>query len=186
MAGGCRRPRRGLASGVEGRRSRATRFLVRPERHRRQRGSVMRKHIAAFAAALGLAIVGSLANSTAASASAPPGGQPGQHTEWHRLNPDQSNPASEHERLTCLQGRGWSCHYDKVPEPSLNFHWDSTEGDFHGAVVTQAKPFGMGRDEGYDGTSFHRSPADAPGERLGRRLAAAGLDLCVDLSYPMT
>ena len=98
----------------------------------------MRNHIAAFAAVLGLAIVGSLANSTAADASAPPSGQPGQHTQWHRLNPDQSNPAPEHERLTCLQGRGWSCHYDKVPEPSLNFHWDSTEGDFHGGDVTKS------------------------------------------------
>ena len=79
----------------------------------------MRRFLVLVAAALGLAIVGSLANSTAAAGSASSSGRPGLNTEWHRLNPDQSNPAPEHERLTCLQGRGWSCHYDTVPEPRL-------------------------------------------------------------------
>jgi hypothetical protein len=98
----------------------------------------MHRHIAAFAAALALAVGGSLAGWTAADASAPSSNRPGLNAQWHRLNPDQSNPAPEHERLTCLQGRGWNCHYDKVPEPTLNFHWDSTEGDFHGADITKA------------------------------------------------
>ena len=98
----------------------------------------MRRFLVLVAAALGLAIVGSLANLTAAAGSASSSGRPGLNTEWHRLNPDQSNPAPEHERLTCLQGRGWSCHYDKVPESSLNFHWDTTVGDFNGADITKS------------------------------------------------
>ncbi len=96
----------------------------------------MRQHMAVFAAALALALGGSLANATGAAASPPSSERPGLTTQWHRLNPDQSNPAPEHERLTCLQGRGWTCHYDKVPQPDLNFHWDTTEGDFHGADIT--------------------------------------------------
>ncbi len=55
---------------------------------------------------------------------------------WNRLNNDQSNPAPEHERLSCSRGLAWSCHYDKVPEPQLNFQWDNTSGDFVGADVT--------------------------------------------------
>jgi hypothetical protein len=98
----------------------------------------MRRFLMLVAAALGLALVGSLANSTAAAGSASSSGRPGLNTEWHRLNPDQSNPAPEHERLTCLQGRGWSCHYDKVPEPGVNFHWDTTVGDFNGGDVTKS------------------------------------------------
>jgi len=65
-------------------------------------------------------------------------GSPSSPGAWHRLNPDQSNPAPEHERLTCSEGRSWSCHYDKVAEPGLNLHLDSTVGNFHGGDVTKS------------------------------------------------
>jgi len=64
---------------------------------------------------------------------------------WHRLNPQQSqsNPAPEHERLTCHMSAGqavvalpWACRYDKLPEPALNFAWNTTRGRFHGADVS--------------------------------------------------
>jgi hypothetical protein len=68
---------------------------------------------------------------------------------WHRLNPQQSqsNPAPEHERLTChrsdesvvaqsLVGPAWVCRYNKLPEPALNFAWNTTTGRFRGADVT--------------------------------------------------
>jgi hypothetical protein len=55
---------------------------------------------------------------------------------WHRLNPDQSNPAPEHERLRCREGAVWVCRYDKVPEPKLNFSWDRTTARFVGRDVT--------------------------------------------------
>lgn len=59
------------------------------------------------------------------------------HTStWHRLNPDQSNPAPEHERLRCREAAVWACHYDKVPEPRLNFSWDRTTAKFAGRDVT--------------------------------------------------
>lgn len=57
---------------------------------------------------------------------------------WHRLNADQSNPAPEHERLSCVQGRLWLCRYDKVPEPALNFSWNSTTGYFAGRDITSS------------------------------------------------
>jgi hypothetical protein len=47
----------------------------------------------------------------AASAASPP-----TTSVWHRLNPDQSNPAPEHERLQCIETSVWVCRYDKVPE----------------------------------------------------------------------
>ena len=64
---------------------------------------------------------------------------------WHRLNPQQSqsNPAPEHERLTCHRSDGlpfealpWACRYDKLPEPALNLAWNTTRGRFRGADVT--------------------------------------------------
>ena len=66
-------------------------------------------------------------------------GNPPAQGVWERLNPDQSNPAPEHERLSCSEGRrNWSCHYDKVAEPELNFHWDATVGTFAGGDVTKS------------------------------------------------
>jgi hypothetical protein len=58
--------------------------------------------------------------------------------QWHRLNPDQRNPAPEHERLRCHQsdGAAWTCFYDKLPEPELNFSWNTTRGTFRGVDVT--------------------------------------------------
>lgn len=40
--------------------------------------------------------------------------------EWHRLNPDQSNPAPQHERFICVEWRVWRCTYDHVAEPTLD------------------------------------------------------------------
>jgi hypothetical protein len=77
----------------------------------------------------------------AAVAALPAGasGSPSDQSAWHRLNPDQSNPAPEHERLRCAEGRrNWSCQYDKVAEPDLNFHWDATVGTFAGRDVTKS------------------------------------------------
>jgi hypothetical protein len=59
-------------------------------------------------------------------------------SNWHRLNPDQSNPAPEHERLTCSQGATWYCAYFKQAEPRLNFHWDSSVGSFIGSDATDS------------------------------------------------
>jgi hypothetical protein len=55
---------------------------------------------------------------------------------WHRLNPDQSNPAPEHERLRCREAAVWVCRYDKVPEPGLNFSWNRTTAHFVGRDIT--------------------------------------------------
>jgi hypothetical protein len=74
----------------------------------------------------------------AAIAALPAAGSPPAPGAWHRLNPDQTNPAPEHERLTCSEGSSWSCRYDKVAEPELNFHWDGTVGTFTGGDVTTA------------------------------------------------
>jgi hypothetical protein len=52
--------------------------------------------------------------------------------EWHRLNAAQSNPAPEHERFQCVEGFTWTCLYDKVPEPALNFSWNAQQGSFTG------------------------------------------------------
>jgi hypothetical protein len=57
---------------------------------------------------------------------------------WHRLSEDQSNPAPEHQRLTCLEAVSWACVYDKIPEPSLNFFWDGDTGYFLGRTLTAA------------------------------------------------
>jgi hypothetical protein len=54
--------------------------------------------------------------------------------EWHRLNPDQGNPAPQHERFTCAEGQVWRCSYDKVAEPTL--HADGTVARFVGHTVT--------------------------------------------------
>ena len=54
---------------------------------------------------------------------------------WHRLNPDASNPAPEHERLTCARGASvLLCQYDKVR--AEGYHWDRTVGRFKGKNVT--------------------------------------------------
>ena len=67
----------------------------------------------------------------AASAAAP------QSTStWHRLNPDQSNPAPEHERLRCIEAAVWVCRYDKVAEPALNFSWNRITAQFIGRDIT--------------------------------------------------
>jgi len=67
----------------------------------------------------------------AASAAAPP-----QTSTWHRLNPDQNNPAPEHERLRCIEAAVWVCRYDKVPEPTLNFSWNRITAQFVGRDIT--------------------------------------------------
>jgi hypothetical protein len=61
---------------------------------------------------------------------------PASTTTWHRLNPDQSNPAPEHERLRCIEAAVWVCRYDKVPEPDLNFSWNRTTAQFIGRDIT--------------------------------------------------
>jgi hypothetical protein len=47
--------------------------------------------------ALVLLLVTGLAVPAASAASPPP------TSTWHRLNPDQNNPAPEHERLRCIE-----------------------------------------------------------------------------------
>jgi hypothetical protein len=55
--------------------------------------------------------------------------------EWHRLNPDQSNPAPEHELLSCVRGTGiLLCQYSKVR--GGGYHWDRTVGRFKGEIAT--------------------------------------------------
>lgn len=71
-----------------------------------------------------------------AAAASPPADLP-QNSVWTRLDMDHSNPAPEQERLSCSRGLQWTCHYDKVPEPALNFWWDTTSGDFVGTDVTR-------------------------------------------------
>ncbi len=71
--------------------------------------------------------------SATAPATAHRGGHHGhEQVVWHRLNPDQGNPAPEHERIACSPGRVWRCTYDKVSEPTL--HADRTTGRFVGRV----------------------------------------------------
>jgi hypothetical protein len=54
---------------------------------------------------------------------------------WHRLNPDQANPAPEHERLACVRGAVYLlCQYDKVR--ATGYHWDRTVGRFIGHDMT--------------------------------------------------
>ena len=57
---------------------------------------------------------------------------------WHRLNPDISNPTSEHEVLRCGGRVSWNCRYDKQPEPTLGFEHppDATSGRFRGVDIT--------------------------------------------------
>jgi hypothetical protein len=83
-----------------------------------------------FLAALLVSMLGGWAVPAGAAAARP-------HTStWHRLNPDQTNPAPEHERIRCREGAVWVCRYDKVPEPGLNFTWDRTTAKFVGRDVT--------------------------------------------------
>ena len=58
-------------------------------------------------------------------------------TEWHRLNPNGTQDASEHERLTCREGAtSWTCVYDKLPDSG--FAWNATVGRFAGRDVTSS------------------------------------------------
>jgi hypothetical protein len=54
------------------------------------------------------------------------------------LSADRTQPAPEHEHLICQQSDGGdrTCFYNKLPEPNLNFQWDTTRGTFHGVDVT--------------------------------------------------
>lgn len=74
-----------------------------------------------------------------AGTSAPLAGQ------WDRLNVDPGNPAPEHEQFHCVQNNGaqtgtsantWSCLFNKLPEPTLNFHWDAVHAFMSGQDVT--------------------------------------------------
>src|SRR5262245_12950080 len=65
--------------------------------------------------------------------------------QWSRLSLYLSKPAPEHEVLHCTQNNGaqagtsantWFCHYNKRPEPTLNFHWDDNQGFFSGQDIT--------------------------------------------------
>ena len=80
--------------------------------------------------ALVVLLVAGLTVPAASAASPPP------RSTWHRLNPDQSNPAPEHERLRCIEAAVWVCRYDKVPEPALNFSWNRTTAQFIGRDIT--------------------------------------------------
>lgn len=80
-----------------------------------------------------------LALPAGADTSAPLAGQ------WNRLSLDMSHPAPEHEVLSCTQNNGaqsgasantWFCHYNKRPEPTLNFYWNANQGFFSGQDVT--------------------------------------------------
>ncbi len=84
-----------------------------------------------FLLALILSMLAGWAIPAASAATSPP------KSTWHRLNPDQSNPAPQHERLRCNKRAAvWVCRYDKVPEPRLNFSWDRTTARFVGRDVT--------------------------------------------------
>jgi len=79
-------------------------------------------------------IAGLAAGPSAAASGGPLAGM------WHRLNPRQ-NLAPEHEALACHRQSGssdlaWACRYFKIPEPNLNFAWNTTTGRFEGADVT--------------------------------------------------
>jgi hypothetical protein len=86
-----------------------------------------------------LVVLSSLTVISAQAATQPAVGAAAVVVEWHRLNPDQSNLAPNHERLTCSQlGQHWSCAYFLDAEPGLNFDWDSTVGQFAGHDVTES------------------------------------------------
>jgi hypothetical protein len=51
---------------------------------------------------------------------------------WNRLSVDRSNPAPEHESLACDGFIIWRCFYFKIPEPALNFYWNTNPGLFPG------------------------------------------------------
>ena len=97
----------------------------------------MRSHrvvcrVVALAFATATTLVVSLSAAAAALVDVP------QNSVWHRLDMDHANPAPEHEWLSCSRGLTWTCHYDRVPEPALNFWWDTTSGNFVGTDVTQS------------------------------------------------
>ena len=57
------------------------------------------------------------------------------NNSWHRLNADKSNPAPEHERLTCARGTdALLCQYDKVR--ATGYQWDRSVARFKGHDVT--------------------------------------------------
>ena len=79
---------------------------------------------------VGLASSLVLAAAALTAVGAPATAHPGRGpvTTWHRVNTDQSNPAPQHERFRCRERRGqWTCLYDQVPEPRLNFDEADTE-----------------------------------------------------------
>jgi hypothetical protein len=101
-------------------------------RRRRRMGSHrFLRRVVTVASATAVVLVVSLS-----AAASPPVDVP-QNSVWHRLDMDHANAAPEQERLSCSRGFTWTCHYDKVPEPVLNFWWDTTSGDFVGTDVKQ-------------------------------------------------
>lgn len=45
-------------------------------------------------------------------------------------------PSPEHESLACGGFIIWRCFYFKIPEPALNFYWNTNRGFFQGTDVT--------------------------------------------------
>ena len=85
-----------------------------------------------------LSLVLAVAALSASSAIADKPADVPQNSVWHRLDNGRLNPAPQHARLSCSRGQTWTCHYDNVPEPGLNFFWDSATGDFVGTDVTRS------------------------------------------------
>ena len=92
-----------------------------------------------FLAALASLLAVVVAYPAGAGVSAPLAGS------WDRLSLDMSHPAPEHEQLYCAQNNGaragagvetWFCRYSKLPEPTLNFYWNSNQGFLSGQDVT--------------------------------------------------
>jgi hypothetical protein len=55
---------------------------------------------------------------------------------WNRLSLDRAHPAPEHESLACGGFIVWNCVYFKIPEPALNFYWNTNKGYFQGSDIT--------------------------------------------------
>jgi hypothetical protein len=88
--------------------------------------------VTALASSLVLAV--SALTAAGAPAAAYPVREP---VTWHRVNTDQSNPAPQHERFRCVElRRHWTCQYDQVPEPGLNFDVGGGTSRFSGMDVT--------------------------------------------------
>jgi hypothetical protein len=98
--------------------------------HRRRRPRRRCTRLGALALATVLALLSALAPASAG----PAPGAARSVAEWHRLNPDQSNSAPQHERFTCVERRVWRCFYDHVAEPTLDA--DDNVARFVGHTVT--------------------------------------------------